>query len=60
LWYRPGWLRADRLLAEHRIAHDDAEGRRLFVLQVGRLRGTEPDEAALRALQRGWRLRAPI
>ena len=52
--HRPGWMRVDRLLGEHGIGSDDAEGREAFEgrMEARRLEDNEPE--ALRALRRGW------
>jgi len=51
---RPRWLRTDRLLGEHGIAGDTAQGRELFEARMERRRLEEVDPAALKALRRGW------
>jgi len=52
--HRPAWIRVDRLLAEHGIGRDTAEGRREFEQRMeARLLEKAPAEA-LKALRRGW------
>ena len=55
---RPAWLRVDRVLGEHGIQHDDAEGRIEFQqrLEHRRREGESPEDWA--ALRRGWKLGA--
>jgi len=52
--HRPGWIRVDRLLAEHGIGRDTAEGRREFErrMEARRLDAAAPE--SLKALRRGW------
>jgi len=52
--HRPGWLRVDRLLGEHGIRRDTAEGRLEFKRRMEKQRLAEADEAALQGLRRGW------
>lgn len=52
--HRPGWLRVDRLLGEHGIPRDTAEGRLEFERRMEGQRLAEADEAALQGLRRGW------
>lgn len=60
IWYvaaaehRPAWMRVDRLLGEHGIQRDTAEGRQEFErrMETRRLEETEPE--ALKAFRRGW------
>lgn len=52
--HRPGWIRVDRLLGEHGIQEDTAEGRRRFEAVMERRRAEETDPEALGALRRGW------
>ena len=50
---RVPWLRADRVLGEHGILRDSAQGRREFSqIMESRL---QPDEESLRKIRRGWR-----
>ena len=51
---RPRWMRTDRLLGEHGIARDTAQGRELFEARMERRRLEEVDPAALKVLRRGW------
>ena len=55
---RPAWLRVDRLLGEHGIQEDSAEGRVEFQrrMEQRRSEGEAPEMVA--ALRRGWRLGA--
>ncbi len=55
---RPAWLRVDRLLGEHGIQKDSAEGRKQLRrrMEGRRIEGEAP--AMLAALRRGWRLGA--
>ena len=55
---RPAWLRVDRLLGEHGIKEDSAEGRIDFRQRMEQRReeGEEPESWA--AFRRGWRLGA--
>jgi hypothetical protein len=50
---RPGWLRVNRLLGEHRIAKDSAVGRDQFEAQMEQGRAAE-DERDYQAIRRGW------
>ncbi len=50
---RPGWLRVDRLLGEHRIAKDSASGRAQFEAHMEQRRAAE-DPRAYQAIRRGW------
>jgi putative transposase len=50
---RPGWLRVDRLLGEHRIPRDSAAGRAVLQTQVEQRRKSE-DTREYRQIQRGW------
>ena len=52
--HRPGWLRVDRLLGEHGIGRDTAEGRLEFERRVEARRLAEADEESLKGLRRGW------
>ena len=52
--HRPGWLRADRLLGEHGIGRDTAEGRLEFERRMEARRLAEADEETLKGLRRGW------
>ena len=52
--HRPGWVRVDRLLGEHGIQQDSAEGRAQFEQWMERRRWEETDPEALQALRRGW------
>ena len=62
LWYlaardhRPSWMGVERVLGEHGIVQDTAEGRQEFERRM-ELRRLEPgDEATLKRLRRGWYL----
>ena len=50
---RPGWLRVNRLLGEHRIAKDSAVGRAQFEDRMEQRRAAE-DGRDYRAIRRGW------
>jgi hypothetical protein len=52
--HRPAWIRVDRLLGEHGIQHDSAEGRRLFETRVEARRLEKGDEEAMKVFRRGW------
>jgi hypothetical protein len=52
--HRPQWLRVDRLLGEHGIPADTAEGRAEFERRMEARRLAETDEAALAVFRRGW------
>jgi REP element-mobilizing transposase RayT len=52
--HRPSWVRVDRLLGEHGIQEDTAEGRARFERWMERRRLEETDPESLKALQRGW------
>jgi REP element-mobilizing transposase RayT len=60
VWYlaapahRPGWMRVDRLLGEHGIRADHAEGRQEFERRMEARRREETDEEALKVFRRGW------
>jgi len=60
VWYlaaakhRPGWIRVDRVLGEHGIGADTAEGRRELEARLEARRRQEADEAAWEPLRRGW------
>lgn len=56
---RAGWLRADRLLGEHGIAHDNVSGRRRFEKVMEERRRDElGEQEEVRPLRHGWRLGA--
>jgi putative transposase len=55
---RPAWLRVDRLLGEHGIQVDTAEGRIEFQHRMERQRSEGEAPEMLAALRRGWRLGA--
>ena len=65
VWYlaarehRPNWIRVDRVLGEHGIKKDSAEGRREFERRMERRRSEETDEEVLKSLRRGWCLGSP-
>ena len=52
--HRPGWIRVDRLLAEHGIRRDTVAGRQEFErrMEARRLEGVAAE--SLTALRRGW------
>ena len=52
--HRPCWVRVDRLLGEHGIEEDTAQGRHEFEERMERRRREETDPEALQALRRGW------
>ena len=60
MWYlavpehRPAWIRVDRLLGEHGIQRDKARGRQEFERRMEARRLEAADDAALKALRRGW------
>ena len=56
---RPAWIRVDRLLGEHGIREDTAEGRREFERQIEarRLEGMDEQEAS--QIRQGWFLGSP-
>ena len=59
-WYlavpkqRPSWLRVDRLLGEHGIRKDTAEGRLEFERRMEARRLAEAEDETLKGLRRGW------
>jgi hypothetical protein len=60
LWYmaapehRPGWMRVDRLLGEHGIQKDTAEGRAAFEERMEGRRRERSDESEWKPVERGW------
>ena len=60
MWYlaaardRPAWMRVDRLLGEHGIGADTADGRQEFERRMEAQRRQEVDDAGWKPLQRGW------
>jgi len=52
--HRPAWVRVDRLLAEHGIGRDTAEGRREFERRMEARRLDAAVTESLKALRRGW------
>ena len=52
--HRPQWLRVDRLLGEHGIARDTAEGRREFERRMETRRAQEGDPQQWKGMRRGW------
>ena len=60
IWYlaagehRPQWMRVDRLLGEHGIQKDSAEGRAEFERRMEERRGQESDGREWKAVRRGW------
>ena len=65
VWYaaaqehRPAWVRVDRLLGEHGIKEDTAEGREEFARRMEQRRMAEEDEQALAPIRRGWCFGSP-
>ena len=57
--HRPKWLRVDRLLGEHGIAKDTAEGRREFERRVETRRAQEGDPNQWKGMRRGWCVGSP-
>ena len=55
---RPPWLRVDRLLGEHGIQEDGAQGRLEFQRRMEQRRREGESPERLAALRRGWRLGA--
>jgi len=51
---RPAWLRVDRLLGEHGIPRDDAQGRSEFSRRVEARRSETGDDASWASIRRGW------
>src|SRR5437762_4886540 len=52
--HRPRWLRTDRLLGEHGIAHDTPAGRQEFERHLECRRLEEVDEEALQDFRQAW------
>ena len=52
--HRPAWIRVDRLLAEHGIRRDTAEGRQEFERRVEARRWEEAAPETITALRRDW------
>jgi REP element-mobilizing transposase RayT len=52
--HRPGWIRVDRLLAEHGIRRDTAAGRQEFERRMEARRQAAVPPESLQALRRGW------
>ena len=52
--HRPQWIRVDRLLGEHGLQQDTAVARQEFERRTEARRLQPGDEAALKALRRGW------
>ncbi len=57
--HRAKWLRVDRLLGEHGIAQDTAEGRREFERRMERRRAEEGDPQQWKGMRRGWCVGSP-
>ncbi len=55
---RPAWLRVDRLLGEHGIPRDDAQGRSEFSRRVEARRSEAGDDASWASIRQGWRFGA--
>ena len=51
---RPGWLRVDRLLAEHGIPKDSAAGRRVFEARLEARRRQGEGADVWKPMRRGW------
>jgi putative transposase len=54
--HRPAWIRVDRLLGEHGIERDNAEGQARFEQWMEQRRQEEADPDSVKALRRGWYL----
>ena len=60
IWYaaapqhRPSWMQVNRLLGQHGIHQDSAEGRALFLSYMERRRLEARDEETLRDFEAGW------
>ena len=60
VWYlaapehRPRWIRVDRLLGEHGIQEDTAQGRQQFERRMEARRLEQTDEESTTVLRRGW------
>jgi len=52
--HRPGWVRVDRLLAEHGLGGDSATNRQEFERRMEARRLADADEETFRVLRRGW------
>ena len=52
--HRPAWIRVDRVLGEHGIAADTAEGRQEFDQRMEACRAPETDGAEWAPWRRGW------
>src|SRR4051812_7473163 len=52
--HRPQWIRVDRLLGEHGLQQDTALARQEFEKRMEARRLEQWNEAALKALRRGW------
>jgi hypothetical protein len=65
VWYaaakehRTAWVQVDRLLGEHGIKEDTAEGREEFARRMEQRRMAEEDEQALAPIRRGWCFGSP-
>jgi hypothetical protein len=57
--HRPQWLRVDRLLGEHGIAGDTAEGRRALERRMETRRAEEGDPNQWKGMRRGWCVGSP-
>jgi len=55
---RPAWLRTDRLLGEHGISKDNAEGRREFSRRMEQRRSASEEKDFQNEIRRGWKLGA--
>lgn len=52
--HRPGWLRVDRLLAEHGIRRDDSAGRAQFERRMERRRSEADNGESWKVMRHGW------
>jgi putative transposase len=52
--HRPGWIRVDRLLAEHGIQEDTAPSREHFEQRMEKRRREEQDPEVFQSLRTGW------
>ena len=52
--HRPGWIRVDRLLGEHRIQQDTPAARQRFEQRMEARRREETDPETFKVLRHGW------
>ena len=52
--HRPGWIRVDRLLGEHRIQEDTPAARQRFEQRMEARRREETDPETFKVLRHGW------